>query len=147
MKKLLLMSLFILGCSKLFNYNKDTNKNLYKISSISSLKWKNRLIVLKRDSITYNYKEYEEQILDRNILIIQIINDKSYINKIKMSKLFTNSLKSLINNYNSNIFLVGKDGRIKKMYDDYFSFKEIFNDIDSMPMRKKEIIKNGKLNK
>jgi hypothetical protein len=42
-------------------------------------------------------------------------------------------------NNNDNIILIGKDGTIKGKWEKKVSVKEIFDLIDSMPMRKAEI--------
>ena len=60
-----------------------------------------------------------------------------------MSKYFSNSVLKKIRYTKSehNLFLIGKDGQIKKSYPSEVDLEKIFNDVDKMPMRKIEMLK------
>ena len=60
-----------------------------------------------------------------------------------MSKYFSNSVLKKIRNTKSkhNLFLIGKDGQVKKSYSSEVDLEKIFNDVDKMPMRKIEMLK------
>ena len=41
--------------------------------------------------------------------------------------------------FNHSLFLIGKDGLVKKSYPFKINLEKIFSDVDKMPMRKYEI--------
>ena len=145
MKKLLLL-LMIFGCySYDTNYKIIDNKiNFFELDSINELKWKHRLlIILEKYPLNFfdQLQKYELEMQNRDLLIISMENNETFINSNQMSIAFTNSVVDLINNSNQNdkIYLIGKDGKIKKYYEIDIKISKIFSDIDLMPMRKREL--------
>ena len=104
---------------------------------ISELNWKKRLLLIsyekKNDQIFIITKKFISEkkceIDDRNIEIIFYENfeNKDY------------SIPEFINN-KYGIWLIGYDGMIKDYSSDDKIFLKLFDLIDSMPMRKSEII-------
>ena len=116
----------------------------YKLNSIDDFKWKNRLFIIKDDAKTnflikrdYLKKEFDE----RDIVIISVRGNSTFINSDKMSKYFTESLFKKIKTINIRQYfiLIGKDGQIKNYYNLDTKVQKIFSDIDKMPMRRYEM--------
>ena len=106
---------------------------------ISELKWEKRLVVIsfkiKEDNIYISSKKFiadnKCSIKDRNLEFIFFENFRNDIFKIP----------SFVNK-NFGIWLIGYDGLIKDYSKDGKIFLKLFDIIDSMPMRKEEMIKD-----
>ena len=107
---------------------------------ISDLNWEKRVIIISYEkqsdelftkSIKY-ISENECEIDDRNL---EIIFFENYKNKVFLTPKFINK--------KNGIWLLGYDGEIKDYSQDDKIFLRLFNLIDSMPMRKKEIINDN----
>ncbi len=116
----------------------------YKLNSIDDFKWKNRLFIIKDDVKTnflikrdYLKKEFDE----RDIVIISVKGNSTFIHNSRMSKYFTESLFKKIETINIRQYfiLIGKDGQIKNYYTLDTKVQKIFSDIDKMPMRRYEM--------
>ncbi len=103
---------------------------------ISDLKWEKRILIISyakqidklfSKSIKY-ISDHQCQIDDRNL---EIIFFEKYKNKDFLTPKFINK--------KYGIWLLGYDGEIKDYSQDDKIFLRLFNLIDSMPMRKKEI--------
>ena len=116
----------------------------YKFDSIDDFKWNNRLLIINEDDKT-NFlierdnlrKEFDE----RDIVIISVKGNSTFIHDSRMSKYFTESLFKKIKTINIRQYfiLIGKDGQIKNYYNLDTKVQKIFSDIDKMPMRRYEI--------
>ena len=146
MKIIFALAFLLNSCSNQY-YNKNIEMNYKNYTTIKNLKWKNRLLVLVNvndSSIINNIKKYTKQFIERDVIIITIESKSSYIDKIKMKKQFDNSLFKKIDPKSENtLFLIGKDGNIKEIYSSSINFDLIIQKIDSMPMRKREMDKQG----
>ncbi|MAV64901.1 MAG: DUF4174 domain-containing protein [Pelagibacteraceae bacterium TMED124] len=114
------------------------------LNYLGQLKWKNRvLIIINNDNINIDktIAKYESDFLDRDFILIQIKNNKAYVNNELMPDSFTRSVIKKIkkNNSGDNVILIGKDGKVKKSYKSIMEIDKIFLDVDKMPMRKKEL--------
>ena len=106
---------------------------------ISELSWEKRLLVVsyeKRDDQIFTktkkfISDNKCEIEDRNL---EIIFYEKFENKDYSKPEFIN------NKY--GIWLIGYDGMIKDYSSDYKIFLKLFDLIDSMPMREKEMIKD-----
>lgn len=116
----------------------------YKFDSIDDFKWNNRLLIINEDDKTdflierdYLRKEFDE----RDIVIISVKGNSTFIHDSRMSKYFTESLFKKIETINIRQYfiLIGKDGQIKNYYTLDTKVQKIFSDIDKMPMRRYEI--------
>ena len=115
-----------------------------KINHIDQLKWNNRVLIIKNDKkidfsgkIQFLNQEFDE----RDFIIVSVKQQNTFINNRKMSKHFSSSIFKKIKNINSNqtFILIGKDGQVKKTYPSEIEIKNIFIDVDRMPMRKYEM--------
>ena len=85
--------------------------------------------------------DYFEELKDRDLVLVKVINNDVYLNGSltpnDMTKSILSIVKNKLNTY--DMILIGKDGKIKHRY--YFDdgVKIIFKDIDSMPMRIREM--------
>ena len=118
-----------------------TNDNL---NHINELKWKNRVLVIVNDrkyDFSKNIILFKKEIDERDFIIIYLKGENSLINEKKMSKSFSESILRKIKRINNNhsLFLIGKDGLVKKSYPFKINLEKIFSDVDKMPMRKFEI--------
>ena len=116
----------------------------YSYNSIDDFKWNNRLLIINEDDKTdflierdYLRKEFDE----RDIVIISVKGNSTFIHNSRMSKYFTESLFKKIKTINIRQYfiLIGKDGQIKNYYNLDTKVQKIFSDIDKMPMRRYEI--------
>ena len=116
----------------------------YKFDSIDDFKWNNRLLIINEDDKTdflierdYLRKEFDE----RDIVIISVKGNSTFIHNSRMSKYFTESLFKKIKTINIRQYfiLIGKDGQIKNYYNLDTKVQKIFSDIDKMPMRRYEM--------
>ena len=107
----------------------------YKLNSIDDFKWKNRLLIITEDDKT-NFlierdnlrKEFDE----RDIVIICLKGNSTFIHNRRMSKYFTESLFKKIKTINIRQYfiLIGKDGQIKLRKNTPWSAREITRVID-----------------
>ena len=116
----------------------------YSFNSIDDFIWNNRLLIIYEDDKT-NFlierdnlrKEFDE----RDIVIISVKGNSTFIHNSRMSKYFTESLFKKIKTINIRQYfiLIGKDGQIKNYYNLDTKVQKIFSDIDKMPMRRYEM--------
>ena len=108
---------------------------------INSFAWEKRIVLfISKSKYVYFinetdnfFKENNCENDNRNLKYIRIVGDekKKYI----ISEKFKNKY---------GMWLIGYDGQIKSYSSDISLLKEIYNIIDKMPMRKKEILKQKK---
>ena len=116
----------------------------YSFNSIDDFIWNNRLLTINEDD-KINFlierdnlrKEFDE----RDIIIIRVKGNNTFIHNSRMSKYFTESLFKKIKTINIRQYfiLIGKDGQIKNYYNLDTKVQKIFSDIDKMPMRRYEM--------
>ena len=108
---------------------------------INSFAWEKRIVLfISKSKYVYFinetdnfFKENNCENDNRNLKYIRIIGDE--IKKYIISEKFKNKY---------GMWLIGYDGQIKSYSSDISLLKEIYNIIDKMPMRKKEILKQKK---
>lgn len=119
--------------------------------------WKNRVLLVKTSD--ENNPKYEEQLIElsnlnaelseRKMVLYQIIGDKYKLTdfqNLEMNHSWKNS-KSINNDLfdkqaHFEVIVIGLDGGIKLKKREVLEKKELFNLIDSMPMRMQETNKN-----
>ena len=119
-----------------------------KAQSISTLKWKNRILILMdsegnthiRNEQLKAFDDLEEEIEDRDLVLF--CYDGKYLLDQELRKT-TYQLTSNIDAAFQGIILIGKDGGIKLKRPFTLEPKKVFETIDSMPMRKSEMRKSG----
>ena len=148
-----LVLIFMLGCNQYSTSSKNKlylkkMKELDQFEHIDDFKWMNRVLVIKNKNqklLFEQIKNNKTKLYDRDIVII-ILNDKNaYIKNKVLSKIFYKSLKKKMKDLDDvyETILLGRDGKIKKIYPKNIDLDIIFADIDKMPMRINEMKKNN----
>ena len=126
--------------------------NLDKLKSINHLsdfKWKNRVLVVvtnEKEEIKDLIKIHNIGLNEREFVVIQLDDEKAFIDSTQMSKRFSQSILKKVNNIPQEVYfvLIGKDGRIKNLFAKNTGMNEIFSVVDKMPMRINEKKRNSK---
>jgi hypothetical protein len=120
------------------------------LTSLTEFKWQNRLLIIQvnskkelsqlQDEIYYHSSDFN----DRKLLMLISINDKTWIldatTAQTVSPQLNHQVLKIINQNLDKVLLIGLDGGIKNRYTaKTFSLEQVFNDIDLMPMRSREI--------
>ena len=108
---------------------------------INSFAWEKRIVLfISKSKYVYFinetdnfFKENNCENDNRNLHYIRIVGDE--VKKYNISEKFKNKY---------GMWLIGYDGQIKSYSSDISLLKEIYNIIDKMPMRKKEILEQKK---
>lgn len=116
-----------------------------QLESLEDLKWENRIILVREDSDEglRQLRDAVEEIKERHVVWFRSSDGKIKTNyKGELSKDFSEKLKSkYFEKFDEDVFLIGKDGTIKSK-DDKLDLKNYFGQIDSMPMRRREMREN-----
>ena len=126
--------------------------NLDKLKSInhlSDLKWKNRVLVVvtnEKEEIKDLITNHNNELNEREFVVIQLDDEKAFIDYTQMSKRFSKSILKKVKNISQEVYfvLIGKDGRIKNLFSKNTGINEIFSEVDKMPMRINEMKRNPK---
>ena len=126
--------------------------NLDKLKSINHLsdfKWKNRVLVVvtnEKEEIKDLIKIHNIGLNEREFVVIQLDDEKAFIDYNQMSKRFSQSILKKVKNIPQQVYfvLIGKDGRIKNLFSKNTGMNEIFSELDKMPMRINEMKRNPK---
>tara|TARA_B100001758_G_C18080098_1_gene437755 strand:+ start:278 stop:691 length:414 start_codon:yes stop_codon:yes gene_type:complete len=126
-------SLLVLSCS------------IFQKGDLKDFKWKSRVLIInesKKEGMSLKIQtDYFEEVKDRDLVLVKVINNDVYLNGSLTSNDMTKSILSIVKNELNtyDMILIGKDGKIKHRY--YFDdgVEIIFKDIDSMPMRIREM--------
>ena len=126
--------------------------NLEKLKSInhlSDLKWKNRVLVVvtnEKEEIKDLITNHNNELNEREFVVIQLDDEKAFIDYTQMSKRFSKSILKKVKNISQEVYfvLIGKDGRIKNLFSKNTGMNEIFSEVDKMPMRINEMKRNPK---
>ena len=126
--------------------------NLDKLKSINHLsdfKWKNRVLVVvtnEKEEIKDLIKIHNIELNEREFVVIQLDDEKAFIDYTQMSKRFSQSILKKVKNIPQQVYfvLIGKDGRIKNLFSKNTGMNEIFSEVDKMPMRINEMKRNPK---
>lgn len=124
--------------------------NLDKLKSINHLsdfKWKNRVLVVvtnEKEEIKDLIKSHNIELNEREFVVIQLDDEKAFIDYTEMSKRFSQSILKKVKNIPQQVYfvLIGKDGRIKNLFSKNTGMNEIFSEVDKMPMRINEMKRN-----
>lgn len=127
--------------------------------NLSDHKWKDRILIIQAaDELSDKYgiqlKEFndvEKELKERKLVIYEIVGDKykmtKYQNKISSYswKKVSELIGDLLNKDDEfRVILIGLDGGVKLDRTTILKRKDLFNIIDSMPMRMNELRKNRK---
>lgn len=140
--------LFIANCqvsaveSQTNSANKTQSKMNNKTANLDDFRWKNRIILVKEsgaEGLT-QLRESAKEIKDRDIMWFKLNDGKIETNfDGDLSENFAEFLETeYFERFDENVFLIGKDGSIKSK-DEKLDLKNYFGQIDSMPMRQREM--------
>lgn len=143
--------LFVTNCQNL-PVNSQTksakeisNEMKNKIENLNDFKWKKRIVLLKEsnDAGIKQLREAAEKIKDRDLIWFRLKDGEIETNfDGELSENFADYLENeYFNKFELNAFLIGKDGGIKSK-DEELNLKNYFGQIDSMPMRQREMQEN-----
>ena len=123
--------------------------SLKSINHLSELKWKNRVLVVvtnEKEEIKDLITNYNNELNEREFVVIQLDDEKAFIDYTQMSKRFSQSILKKVKNIPQEVYfvLIGKDGRIKNLFSKNTGINEIFSEVDKMPMRINEMKRNPK---
>ena len=104
---------------------------------INSFAWKKRIVLfISKSKYVYFINETDNFFIknkcendNRNLKYIRIVDDE--VKKYNISEKFKNKY---------GMWLIGYDGQVKSYSSDISLLKEIYNIVDKMPLRKKEIL-------
>jgi hypothetical protein len=113
------------------------------------LKWKNRVLVVvtnEKEEIKDLITNHNNELNEREFVVIQLDDEKAFIDYTQMSKRFSKSILKKVKNISQEVYfvLIGKDGRIKNLFSKNTGLNEIFSEVDKMPMRINEMKRNPK---
>ena len=134
MKSLLIMSLMVL-----FN----TTGYSQTLDELSSLQWKNRLVILNEigdpNQVLQVLETQQKEIEERDILWFVLLGHDALSNYPgKLSSSFVDNIRKKYQLKKNQVILIGKDGGLKSSFDS-INLNAIFSDIDAMPMRQREM--------
>ena len=120
------------------------NQKAYALENISELKWNNRIILVRLIDESREYlntlNSFKDDIQERDIYWFLFSDDKietNYQGSLE-DKFYNLMLEKYFKDTKTNVVLIGKDGCIKQN-NGYLDLKELFDLIDSMPMRQLEM--------
>ena len=121
--------------------------SLKSINHLSDLKWKNRVLVVvtnEKEEIKDLITNYNNELNKREFVVIQLDDEKAFIDYTQMLKRFSKSILKKVKNISQEVYfvLIGKDGRIKNLFSKNTVMNEIFSEVDKMPMRIYEMKRN-----
>ena len=121
--------------------------SLKSINHLSDLKWKNRVLVVvtnEKEEIKDLITNHNNELNEREFVVIQLDDEKAFIDYTKMSKRFSQSILKKVKNIPQEVYfvLIGKDGKIKNVFSKDTGVNEIFSEVDKMPMRIYEMKRN-----
>lgn len=122
----------------------DKMKN--KIENLNDFKWEKRIVLLKEsdDAGIKQLREFNKEIKDRDVIWFRLKDGEIETNfDGELSENFADYLETeYFKEFETNVFLIGKDGGIKSK-DEKLNLKNYFGQIDSMPMRQREMRENN----
>lgn len=118
--------------------------------SLTQFQWENRLLIIfakNRDHETYksqmkSFSAVEEQLKERDVVIISIFAEGC--STINGNKITGSSASKIAERFEgstqtNSIFLIGKDGGVKLRKPGFLEPEDLFQVIDRMPMRQREM--------
>jgi hypothetical protein len=147
--KFILLWIFILHAFTLHAFTKRVTTRVISQNYLTDFKWQHRLLITQVDSerkLSQLRDEIQSYSIDfgaRKLLALIRIEDNTWIINVSTAQTVSPSLSSeileIISQNPDTILLIGLDGGIKYRYStEAFSLKQVFNQIDLMPMRRAE---------
>ena len=144
------MKFVILWIITLHTFTALATTKLISQDSLQNFRWQHRLLITQIDSknelikLQNEVQRHNNDFSDRRLLLLIHINDKTWIlnesTTHSVSLLLSNEVLKVINQNLDKVILIGLDGGIKNRFPaKTFNLKQVFNEIDLMPMRRWEI--------
>ncbi len=123
--------------------------------SLSSPKWKNRLLLVfapSEHNPAYQqqmqlFAKAKQDFVNRDLVLLQVLaQGNSYANGEQIGSSSAAQLRDRfgVGNSDFRVVLVGKDGGTKRSNSNPVQASAIFNEIDAMPMRRQEMRERGR---
>lgn len=152
MKQFLLLiffSLFIMAQTQI-NDSQNESSCSDKDLSLDQFQWENRIIVMFAPDSNdgpyahqmINFSSLEDELLDRDLILISIFDEEcAKLDDEIISDSSADHIQSRLSPSKEgySIYLIGKDGSVKLKQDEVIPPDELFNVIDRMPMRHREM--------
>ena len=126
-------------------FRETPKKMANKTANLESFKWKNRIILVKEndDKALNRLRDAADEIKERDIIWFVLKENKIETNfDGEKSENFVEFLENeYFKKFDANVFLIGKDGGVKSK-GEKLDLKNYFGQIDSMPMRQREMREN-----
>ena len=117
---------------------------------LTQFQWKNRLLfIFAEEASDPSFKKLQSQIIaqkaevdDRNLIVFEVpAQGPARMNNIPLNRKDADSIRNhfAMSSDAFSLILVGKDGGIKLKRSDQVDLTEVFELIDSMPMRQREM--------
>ena len=134
MNKLLpILALLFFGCS------------IVHEEGLREFKWKNRILIIadsdKKNLSNKIKRDYSMEFEDRDLVVVKVIGNEVFLNGRLASDSLSQSILLIVEDSldSNDLVLIGKDGKVKNRYNSENGINLVFQDIDSMPMRIKEM--------
>ena len=130
---LILLTALFFGCS------------IIQKEGLREFKWKNRVLIVadsKKKNLSNKIKrDYSMEFEDRDLVVVKVIGNEVFLNGRLASESLSQSILLIVEDSvdSSDLVLIGKDGKVKNRYNSENGIKLVFQDIDSMPMRIREM--------
>ena len=136
----LILPIFIYAICKI---GANSFKHIYHINDFL---WRKRVLIVKseiKDKEITKFYRFSKGILERDILVVKYQRNQSLINNNPMKDSFHSSVSKIIDSIDKRFccVLIGKDGGVKESYLSILDTSKMFSDIDKMPMRRIEMLK------
>lgn len=143
--------LFVTNCQNLpiksqtKSADETPHKMKDKTENLSEFKWKNRIVLVREtgDAGLNQLREAAGEIKDRDVVWFRLKNGALETNfGGELSENFAENLENeYFEKFEADAFLIGKDGTVKSK-DEKLDLKNYFEQLDSMPMRQREMREN-----
>ena len=130
---LILLTALFFGCS------------IIQKEGLREFKWKNRVLIVadseKKNLSNKIKKDYSMEFEDRDLDVVKVIGNEVFLNGRLASESLSQSILLIVEDSvdSNDLVLIGKDGKVKNRYNSENGIKLVFQDIDSMPMRIREM--------
>ena len=130
---LILLTALFFGCS------------IIQKEGLREFKWKNRVLIVadseKKNLSNKIKRDYSMEFEDRDLVVVKVIGNEVFLNGRLASESLSQSILLIVEDSvdSNDLVLIGKDGKVKNRYSSENGINLVLQDIDSMPMRIREM--------
>ena len=130
---LILLTALFFGCS------------IIQKEGLREFKWKNRVLIVadseKKNLCNKIKRDYSMEFEDRDLVVVKVIGNEVFLNGRLASESLSQSILLIVEDSvdSNDLVLIGKDGKVKNRYSSENGINLVLQDIDSMPMRIREM--------